>query len=128
MKKILFGLLALFVLGNVSGVFIGARFQHDRHEQRDKVGNLEINMMDFLTSKLSLSVKQVDEIQPMVGEACVEIQSVYKSGSDQIEQIFLRYHDLIALKLTPEQDVIFKDLEAKRQRDNAEKHQELPDL
>ena len=128
MKKILAGLLALFLLGNISGAFIGARFQHERHEKRDKVDNLEINIMELLTSKLSLEAKQIEVIEPMVGEACLEIRAVYKSSADRIEQIFRTYHDAIALQLTPEQDEIFKELEAERQRENEEKNQVLPDL
>ena len=47
MKRILLGLIVIFVLGNVSGAFIGARFQEERHDKRDKVDNLKVNLLDL---------------------------------------------------------------------------------
>ncbi|MCB1098869.1 MAG: hypothetical protein KDN22_25070 [Verrucomicrobiae bacterium] len=118
MKRILFGLILIFVLGNVSGAFIGARFQEERHEKRDKVDNLKVNLLDLLERKLSLTPDQTEEIEPLIGEACGKIRKVYQRGTDDIEQIVRQYHDRIALKLTPGQDVIFKKLEAERRREN----------
>jgi hypothetical protein len=118
MKRILFGLIVIFVLGNVSGAFIGARFQEERHDKRDKVDNLKVNLLDLLERKLSLTPDQTSAIEPLIGEACREIRQVYQRGADDIEQIVRQYHDRIALKLTPEQDVIFKELEAERRSEN----------
>ena len=111
-------ILAAFVLGNDSGAFVGARFQEERHEQRDKVDNLHDNIMALLVKKLKLSPEQTADVESLVGNACGEIRGVYKDGADDIETIIRKYHDLIALKLTPEQDEIFKELEEDRRRRN----------
>ncbi|MGK0189791.1 MAG: hypothetical protein ACI9R3_005609 [Verrucomicrobiales bacterium] len=115
MKRILLGLVAIFVFGNVSGAFIGARFQEERHEKRDKVDNLEVNLLELLEKKLTLTDDQKAVIEPMVGEACLEIRAIYRRGADDIETIVRQYHDRIAMELTPDQDKIFKELEAQRQ-------------
>lgn len=122
MKKIIIGLVAIFVLGNVSGAFIGARFQEERHEKRDKVDNLEVNLRELLEQELSLTEEQKEIIEPLIAEACLAIRKVYRDGSDEIEKIVLRYHDRIALELSPEQDRIFKELERKRKQQAAKNH------
>ena len=116
MKGILLSLIAVFVLGNVSGAFVGARFQEERHEKRDKVDNLEVNLLALLERKLTLTPKQMSVIKPMIGEACLEIRGIYRRGADDIEKIVGQYHHRIAQELTAEQDKIFKELEAERKQ------------
>lgn len=121
MIKVIAFILATFVLGNVSGAFLGARFQEDRHEKRGRIDNLGPNLMDFFEKKLSLTAEQTNVIEPMIGKACGEIRNVYKRGDEDIEGIILKYHQLIADQLTPEQDKILKELEAERVRRNRER-------
>lgn len=121
MKRLVFGLLAIFVLGNVSGAFIGARFQDERRERRDRIDLLEINIMKLFEDRLTLDQSQVEAIEPLVSQACLEMREVYKSGADSIEKIIRKYHHLIAEKLTPEQDKILKEMEAERRRRNEER-------
>ena len=111
-------ILAAFVLGNVSGAFVGARVQQERHEQRDKLDNLHDNIMALLAKELTLTQEQAVAVDELVGQACEEIRGVYERGADDIELIIRRYHDLIALRLTPEQDKIFKELEEERRQKN----------
>ena len=118
MIRAISGLFAIFLFGNVSGAFLGARFQEERHEKRDKVDHLEFNIMWHLKVKLGLKPRQIDKIDPLVKNACHEIRAVYTQGAEDIEKIIRKYHELIAGELTPDQDRIFKKLEAERRRKN----------
>ena len=119
MTKFIIGVATIFVLGTVSGAFLGARLQEERHQQRDTVENIPENIFEILKHELSLTGEQAAAIGPMLDAAGEEIHGVYERGAAEIEHIVLKYHELIALELTPEQDEIFKAMEAERQRENA---------
>ena len=91
-----------------------SRWERERDEQRDKVANLEINLLELLDRELALTEQQIAGIKPLISQACGEIRQIYVTSGDDIEQIVRAYHDRIALLLTPKQDKRFKELEAMR--------------
>ena len=112
--KLLLGIITIFLLGGVAGGLVGSRLGKESVEKRSKIENLNRNIMALLEDKLSLSSEQIETIQPMVGQACEELEVVHHEGAERIEKIIRKYHEMIALTLTQEQLPIIKEMEQAR--------------
>ncbi|MFT4639421.1 MAG: chorismate mutase [Verrucomicrobiales bacterium] len=112
--KLLLGIITIFLLGGVAGGLVGSRLGKEAVEKRSKIENLNQNIMAYLEDRLSLTTEQVAIIQPMVGQACEELEGIHLEGAERIEKVIRRYHELIAKTLDSDQLPILKEMERKR--------------
>ncbi len=113
-SKVLLGMLLIFLAGSVAGALVGSRLTRTAVVERTKIENLNRNIMELLEEKLSLRPDQVSVIEPLVAQACEELELIHRRGAERVEQVIRKYHEMIATKLDAEQLPILKDMERKR--------------
>ena len=119
MKPIL-ALLAMFLLGAISGVGLGIFFRPPffsppRPEEMQK------HMVSFLTRQLNLTPDQQEKMQPIAADFANQAETLHVQSMNQFSHLAVATDSRIAEILTPEQKVLLEKL-AKERDANFQKH------
>jgi Spy/CpxP family protein refolding chaperone len=117
-------LLAMFLLGAISGVGLGTFFRPPffpppRPEEMQK------HMVSFLTRQLNLTPDQQVRIQPIAADFSNQAATLHVQSMNQLSQLATETDSRIAEILTPEQKVLLEKL-AKERDENFQKRGGFP--
>ena len=114
--KLVLALLAMFLLGAISGVGLGIFFRppffpSPRPEEMQK------HMVSFLTRRLNLTPDQQVRIQPIAADFANQAETLHVQSMNQFSQLAVATDSRIAEILTPEQKVLLEKLAKQRDAD-----------
>lgn len=100
---VLLSLVAIFLLGGLSGGILVAGSAKKRVERRYEPKSIEASFDELLRKKLDLSPEKIAELKPLVDEACREYREEQTRCVEHILETMRSANSRIAAKLTPEQ-------------------------
>ncbi len=99
---VLLSLVAIFLLGGLSGGILVAGTAKKRVERRYEPKTIEASFDELLRQKLNLAPEEIAILQPLVDEACREYREEQTRCVEHILQTMRVSNSRIAAKLTPE--------------------------
>ncbi len=106
---------AIFVVGAVAG-WLGGYCAGSRKAMLPPHDGMVTNRMAaYLKSKLHVTDKQLEQMQPILAETACEFEAIRTNSADHVNQVFERANQRIAPFLDAEQKGLLEDLERQRQ-------------
>ena len=122
--RLVLSLLAMFVLGGISGV--GLTFFCHPFMGPPRPGKMQEHLLYFLTERLGLTAEQQEKIKPITFDFAAQADKLHESSFEQFKQLANTTDDRISAFLTPEQKAELDKL--RRERDNDfQRHGGWPD-
>src|SRR5262245_9059401 len=102
-RKVVFYLLAIFIAGAAAGVVLGYSSARKRVFHPPPPQEIAEHFRARLQSRLGLTPEQKAQIDPLIVQACAEMESVQRDCWDRLSETVRRMNEKIAAHLTPEQ-------------------------
>lgn len=113
-SKVFLGIGLIFLAGALAGFFVGSGVTKEVIEEQSNIEHLKEKIMEILEKELSLRPDQAGIIRGHLKRAGAELKEIEQAGARRVEEVFRKYHDIIAKEVDPEQLVILKELETRR--------------
>lgn len=134
MKKARRYLLVLVCLALISlgSAFVGAKFGYElarkKYRQRSNPEAWHVNAMRVLEDRLELKGEQLETIQGLVSRAVKDLKSTRERTVEESGAVVEELFSAVDAELTPQQQVVFRELIRDRARLKREIIQENPEL
>lgn len=113
-KKALFYLLTVFLIGGISGAFIGHGLGLSMAFKPPKGGDISNHLLDRFQSGLNLSTEQVAAVKPLLADLSTQFMQIHEKTGEQIGAAMTRFNGELQKLLTPEQKEKFEAMERER--------------
>jgi hypothetical protein len=115
-RKAISYLLAIFLAGAATGALVGyTSVKHKPPPPPPRPEEMAGHIIDRLKTKLGLSGEQLVNIEPLVQQACAEMQVIQRESGKRVGQVFQDLNQRMAEYLTAEQKVKLDEMERERQ-------------
>jgi Spy/CpxP family protein refolding chaperone len=114
--KLVLALVAMFVLGAISGMGLSF-FYHPHFFRPPRHGEMQAHLLNFLTDRLHLTSAQQEQIKPITVDFGNQIEALHAQSVTQFAQLADATDQRIAQFLTPEQKLELDKLGKERAQD-----------
>lgn len=109
-------LIALFAAGVVVGGTVGFNFGRKQVFRPPRPAQMAAHIQSHLAARLQLTETQTRQISPLISEMVQEMDSVHSNSMCRVGEISQKWHERMALYLTPEQKEKLAEMERERAR------------
>ena len=107
-------LAAIFIAGAVAGTLLGYTSGRQKVSRPPRPGEMAEHIRSRLHDRLKLTAEQLAKIQPLIQQACAEMEGIHRESFRRVSDNFKKLNQQIAEHLTPDQKLTLAEMERER--------------